>query len=158
MYSFSDGGPPLTMHLTLPADNREYPQLREFMDRACQQAGCSAGQRTRVQLVVEELFSNTVKYGRREALAASVTISVDFAGEHPMTVHYEDDAPQHDAFDQPETEQEFKLSITSRRVGGLGIVLVRELGKDVSYSWSGGKNRVTFSVAADTPRTQRPKT
>ena len=157
MYSFSDGGPPLTMHLTLPADNREYPRLREFMDRACQQAGCSPGQRTRVQLVVEELFSNTVKYGRREALAASVTISVDFGGEHPMTVHYEDDAPQHDAFDQPETDQEFKLSITSRRVGGLGIVLVRELGKNVSYSWSGGKNRVTFSVAADTPWPQRPK-
>ena len=146
------------MHLTLPADNREYPQLREFVDRACQQAGCSPGQRTRVQLVVEELFSNTVKYGRREALAASVTISVDFAGEHPMTVHYEDDAPQHDAFDQPGAEQEFKLSITSRRVGGLGIVLVRELGKDVSYSWSGGKNRVTFSVAADTPWPRRPKT
>ena len=146
------------MYLTLPADNREYPRLREFVDRACQQAGCSPGQRTRVQLVVEELFSNTVKYGRREAVPASVTISVDFAGEHPMTVHYEDDAPQHDAFGQDETEQELKVSITSRRVGGLGIVLVRELGKDVSYSWSGGKNRVTFSVAADTPMPRRPRT
>ena len=158
MYSFSDGGTPPTMYLTLPADNREYPRLREFVDRACQQAGCSPGQRTRVQLVVEELFSNTVKYGRREAVPASVTISVDFAGEHPMTVHYEDDAPQHDAFDQDETEQELKVSITSRRVGGLGIVLVRELGKDVSYSWSGGKNRVTFSVAADTPWPRKPTT
>src|SRR3970282_1285669 len=158
MYSFSDGGTPPTMHLTLPADNREYPRLREFVERACQQAGCSPGHGPRVQLVVEKLFSNTVKYGGREALPASVTISVDFAGEHPMTVHYEDDAPQHDPFDQPETDQEFKLSITSRRVGGLGIVLVRELGKDVSYSWSGGENRVTFSVAADTPRLQTPTT
>ena len=158
MYSFSDGGTLPTMYLTLPADNREYPQLREFVDRACQQAGCSPGQRTRVQLVLEELFSNTVKYGRREAVPASVTISVDFSGEHPMTVHYEDDAPQHDAFDQSGAEQDFNLSITKRRVGGLGIVLVRELGKDVSYSWSGGKNRVTFSVAADTPWPRRPQT
>jgi serine/threonine-protein kinase RsbW/sigma-B regulation protein RsbU (phosphoserine phosphatase) len=146
------------MHLTLPADNREYPRLREFVDRACQQADCSPGQRTRVQLVVEELFSNTVKYGQREAMPASVTISVDFAGEHPMTVHYEDDAPRHDAFDQAETEQELKVPITNRRVGGLGIVLVRELGKDVSYSWSGGKNCVTFSVTADTPWPRRPTT
>ena len=146
------------MHLTLPADNREYPRLREFLDRACQQAGCSPGQRTRVQLVVEELFSNTVKYGRREAVPALVTISVDFAGEHPMTVHYEDDAPQHDAFGQVEAEQELKANITDRRVGGLGIVLVRELGQDVSYSWSGGKNRVTFSVALDTPWPRRPHT
>lgn len=144
------------MHLTLPADNLEYPRLRAFVDRACQHAGCSPRQRTRVQLVVEELFSNTVKYGRREAVPASVTISVDFAGEHPMTVHYEDDAPQHDAFDQPGAEDSLKASVTSRRVGGLGIVLVRELGKDVSYSWSGGKNRVTFSVAAEAPQPGRP--
>jgi anti-sigma regulatory factor (Ser/Thr protein kinase) len=106
--------------------------------------------------VVEELFSNTVKYGRREAVPASVTITVDLAGEHPMTVHYEDDAPPHDAFDQEETEDPLKGSVTSRRVGGLGIVLVRQLSKDVSYSRSGGKNHVTFSVAADTPWPRRP--
>ncbi len=156
MYSFSDGGTLPPMRLTIAADDREYPRLREFMDSACHQAGCSPGQRTRVQLVLEELFSNTVKYGRREAVPASVTITVDFEGRHPMTVHYEDDAPKHDAFGQSETDDDFKRSVTSRRVGGLGIVLVRELGKDVSYSWSGGKNRVTFSVALDTPRPMRP--
>ena len=145
------------MSLVCLAANQEYPRLQAFVEQACNRAGCSPGQRTRVQLVVEELFSNTVKYGQREAVPASVTISVDFAGEHPMTVHYEDDAPQHDAFDQAETEQELKLSITKRRVGGLGIVLVRELGKDVSYSRSGGKNRVMFTVAADTPWPRRPR-
>ena len=143
------------MHLTIAADDREYPRLREFMDSACQQAGCSPGQATRVQLVVEELFSNTVKYGRRGEAPASVTVTVDFEGRHPMTVHYEDDAPKHDAFGQPETDEDFKRTVTSRRVGGLGIVLVRELGKDVSYSWSGGKNRVSFSVALDTPWPRR---
>jgi len=145
------------MSLVCLAANQEYPRLQAFVEQACNRAGCSHGQCTRVQLVVEELFSNTVKYGQRETVPASVTISVDFAGEHPMTVHYEDDAPQHDAFDQAETEQELKLSITRRRVGGLGIVLVRELGKDVSYSWSGGKNHVIFTVAADTPWPRRPR-
>ncbi len=158
MHSFSDGGTLSPMHLTIAADDREYPRLREFMDSACQQAGCSPGQRTRVQLVVEELFSNTVKYGRRGAAPASVTITVDFEGRHPMTVHYEDDAPKHDAFGQPDTDEDFKRTVTSRRVGGLGIVLVRELGKDVNYSWAGGKNRVTFSVALDTPWPRRPDT
>jgi hypothetical protein len=73
-----------------------------------------------------------------------------------MTVHYEDDTPQHDAFGQGESEDALKLPVASRRVGGLGIVLVRELGKDVSYSWSGGKNHVTFSVTTDTPWPKRP--
>lgn len=151
MYSFSDAATPAAMHLTLAADNRDYPQLRDFVERACQQAGCSAAQRARVQLVVEELFTNTVKYGRREAVPASVTIRVELGGAHPMKIHYVDDAPQHDAFGQDETEDELKRTVTSRRVGGLGIVLVRQLGKNVSYSWSGGKNHVTFSVEVETP-------
>lgn len=144
------------MSLTVTADSAEYPRLREFVDRACQQAECSPGQRTRVQLVMEEIFSNTVKYGRRGAVPASVTISVGFGGDDPMTIHYEDDAPQHDAFDQAEADEELKLSITKRRIGGLGILLVRELGRNVNYSWSGGKNRITFSVAAETPWPRRP--
>lgn len=148
---------PESMSLVCLATNQEYPRLQAFVNQACNRAGCSPVQRTRVQLVVEELFSNTVKYGRKETAPASVTISVDFSGEHPMTVHYEDDAPQHDAFDQAETEQALNLSITSRRVGGLGIVLVRELGRDVSYSWSGGRNRVMFTVAADISSNGRPR-
>src|SRR5512145_259021 len=100
MHSDTDGGVPPPMSLVLAADNSEYPRLREFVESVCEQAGCSSGQRTRVQLVLEELFSNTVKYGRRDAIPASVTVSVQFAGEESMTVRYEDDAPQHDAFDQ----------------------------------------------------------
>jgi anti-sigma regulatory factor (Ser/Thr protein kinase) len=145
------------MRLTIAADNREYPQLREFVDCACEEAGCSTVQRTRVQLVLEELFSNTVKYGRREAVPASVTITVDFSGARPMTIHYEDDAPKHDAFGETDPDDEFKRSVTSRRVGGLGIVLVRQLGKDVSYSWADGKNHVTFSVEIDTPLPGTPR-
>lgn len=145
------------MSLVLAADNSEYPRLRDFVDRACAQANCSPGQRTRVQLVLEELFSNTVKYGRRAAEApVSVSVSMEFGGEEPLTVRYEDDAPKHDAFDQSDIEDELNASITKRRVGGLGILLIRELGKNVIYAWAEGKNRVTFSVAADTPWPRRP--
>lgn len=143
------------MSLVLAADNSEYPRLREFVDKACEQANCSPGQRTRVQLVLEELFSNTVKYGRRDAEPVSVSVSMEFSGEEPLSIRYEDDAPKHDAFDQSGIEDELQASITKRRVGGLGILLIRELGKNVNYAWADGKNRVTFSVAADTPWPRR---
>jgi len=144
------------MSLVLAADNNEYPRLREFVDKACAQAHCSPGQRTRVQLVLEELFTNTVKYGRRDAQPVSVSVTMEFGGDEPLTVRYEDDAPQHDAFDQTGIESELQATITKRRVGGLGILLIRELGKNVNYAWADGKNRVTFSVAADTPWPRRP--
>lgn len=143
------------MSLVLAADNSEYPRLREFVDKACAQANCSPGQRTRVQLVLEELFSNTVKYGRRDAEPVSVSVSMEFSGDEPLTILYEDDAPMHDAFDRSGIEDELKASVSKRRVGGLGILLIRELGKNVNYAWADGKNRVTFSVAADTPWPRR---
>ena len=150
-------GLPPDMSLALAAETGDYPRLQEFVDRSCEQAGCSPGQRMRVQLVIEELFSNTVKYGQRGGTPASVSISVKFGDEEPMTLQYEDDAPQHDAFDQDNLEDELKVSVTKRRVGGLGILLIRELGRNVQYEWSGGKNRVTFSVAMDTPWPRRPR-
>jgi anti-sigma regulatory factor (Ser/Thr protein kinase) len=143
----AESSPPIA--LVLAAENSEYPRLKVFVDRACKQAGCSSGQRMRVQLVLEELFSNTVKYGRRDGTPVSVSVTVEFGGEEPMTVHYEDDAPQHDAFDQSEDVDELKATLSKRRVGGLGILLIRELGKNVNYAWAGGKNHVTFSVATD---------
>ena len=113
-----------SLSLALAADNREYPRLQEFVNRACEHANCSPGQRMRVQLVIEELFSNTVKYGSGGAAPVSVTVSVEIRdGDEPLTVRYEDDAPKHDAFDQGDLEDELKASVTRRRVGGLGILL-----------------------------------
>ncbi len=142
---------PSRASLALAADPHEYPRLQAFVESACEQAGCSAGQRLRVLLVVEELFTNTVKYGQSGGAPVSVTISVESDGAKGMTVCYEDNAPRHDPFGQPGADEELSASVTKRRIGGLGIVLVRELGKDVHYAWSEGKNRLTFAVPLDSP-------
>jgi len=138
--------------LALAADPREFPRLQGFVETACEGAGCSVSQRLRVQLVVEELFTNTVKYGQAGAAPVSVSLSMEFDGEGPMTVRYEDSAPRHDPFEQAGADEELNTSITRRKIGGLGIVLVRELGKDVHYSWSEGKNHVSFVVPLAAPR------
>lgn len=143
---------PTRTSLALAADHREFPRLQAFVETVCERAGCSAGQRLRVQLVVEELFTNTVKYGQGGAAPVSIGISMEFDGKEPMTVRYEDDAPRHDPFEQAGGNEELNTSITRRKIGGLGIVLVRELGKDVHYAWSRGKNRVTFVVPLEAPR------
>lgn len=140
--------------LVLAADHRDFPRLQAFVEEACEKAGCAAGQRLRVQLVMEELFTNTVKYGQSGASPVSITLFMEFDGKGPMTVRYEDDAPRHDPFEQAGEDSHLSASVTKRRIGGLGIVLVRELGKDVRYEWSGGKNRVSFVVPLDPPPRQ----
>ena len=142
---------PRSLSLALAADSSEFPRLQAFIESACQQAGCSTNQRLRVQLVVEELFTNTLKYGQEGATPVSVSITMDFSAGQLLSVRYEDDSTQHDPFEESGTDEELGFSVTRRRIGGLGIVLVRELGDDVQYAWSGGKNRVTFTVPLRSP-------
>jgi anti-sigma regulatory factor (Ser/Thr protein kinase) len=139
------------MSLALIANSSEFPRLQAFIESTCRQAGCSAGQHLRMQLVMEELFTNTIKYGRNGAAPVSITVAMEFGGRRPITVRYEDDSLQHDPFEQSGTEDELGFSVTRRRIGGLGIVLVRELGNEVQYAWSEGRNRVTFMVPLDSP-------
>ena len=142
---------PSRLSLVLAADSSEFPRLQAFIESACQQAGCSSNQRLRVQLVVEELFTNTLKYGQGGAAPVSVNITLELVAGRSMTVCYEDDSPRHDPFEESGSDDDLGFSITRRRIGGLGIVLVRELGEDVQYAWSEGKNRVTFMVPLYSP-------
>jgi serine/threonine-protein kinase RsbW len=143
--------PPSRMSLALTAESGEFPRLQAFVESACRQAGCSAGQHLRMQLVMEELFTNTVKYGQGGAAPVSITVAMEFGDKRPITVRYEDDSLRHDPFEQSGTDEELGFSVTRRRIGGLGIVLVRELGNQVQYAWFEGRNRVTFMVPLDSP-------
>ena len=134
------------MTLTSSAQHGDYGRVQAFIEHACTQAGCSDAQRLRVLLVIEELFTNTVKYGRNAAPPVSVVISLEAEGATGLTVQYEDNAPRYDPFGDSATDEDLTVSVGKRRVGGLGIVLVRELGRHIQYAWSGGKNRVTFFV------------
>ena len=121
------------------------------MERVCVAAGCDAGQVARTQIVVEELFTNTLKYGHTRNGNATVIVTAEAADEKTLVVCYEDTAPPHDPFVNPGQMEDLLVSLTHRRVGGLGVVMIQQLGRNVRYEWSKGKNRVIFSVAAELP-------
>jgi len=142
---------PWTETLTLAAENGDFPRLQAFIERVCVTAGCDAGQAARTQIVVEELFTNTIKYGRMKTATATVIVTAEAVDEKTLVVCYEDTAPPHDPFGNPEKMEDLLVSLTHRRVGGLGVVMIQQLGRNVRYEWSGGKNRVIFSVATEMP-------
>lgn len=147
---------PTRMTLTSSAQHGDYGRVQAFIEHACAQAGCSSAQSLRVLLVIEELFTNTVKYGRNVAPPVSVAISLEAEGSHGLTVHYEDTAPRYDPFEDAGDDEDLTVSVGKRRIGGLGIILVRELGRNVQYAWSEGKNRVSFVVPLAPSRGTEP--
>jgi anti-sigma regulatory factor (Ser/Thr protein kinase) len=99
-----------------------------------------------IELVFDEIVTNIVKYGRP---AGDVDVRLRFDGD--TTLIFEDDGV---AFDP---QQHAPLPVAERRqdlrIGGLGLVLVRELSSRFDYERTpDGRNRVTIGippVAAD---------
>ena len=93
-----------------------------------------------IQLSIDELFTNIVSYGYTddEIHNVEVLIKVD-----DQTVHVDlvDDAR---AFNPLTETEEFDpdQSLDDRRIGGVGVHLVKTMMDDVSYEHSDGKNRL----------------
>ena len=146
---------PASMSLDCLANNQEYPRLQAFVEHACARAGCSARQRLRVMLLVEELFTNTVQHGRRGAASVPVKVSIGIRAGREISVRYEDGAPRYDPFHHSRAKVDLSDSVVLRPLGGLGVLLIRELGRDVRYAWSRGRNRVTFVIPMEPPPDQK---
>jgi anti-sigma regulatory factor (Ser/Thr protein kinase) len=143
---------PWTETLALAAENGDFSRLQAFIDRVCVAAGCDPGQTARTQIVIEELFTNTLKHGRTSTARATISVTAEAADEKKLVICYEDTAPRHDPFANHDQMENLLLSLTRRPVGGLGVVMIQQLGRNVRYEWSGGKNRVIFSVATELPQ------
>jgi anti-sigma regulatory factor (Ser/Thr protein kinase) len=94
-----------------------------------------------VNLALEEAVTNIVThgYGGREGGAIAVEIAI-LPGE--VVVCLEDSAPPFDPLQAPEPD--FATPLQQRRVGGLGVYLVKRIMDAVEYRRADGKNRLTM--------------
>lgn len=91
-------------------------------------------------LVIEELVTNTIKYGYDDANAHCVHVSVDFSG-NTLTIEVRDDGHEFNPLSRETPD--VTLPAEQRDIGGLGIHLVCQMSDDVRYERRDGWNVVT---------------
>ncbi len=98
--------------------------------------------RRTVDFVLEELFTNVVKYGRKSDLPVAIDIE-HVAGGVEVTIT-DEDADFFDMTAAPEVD--VNLPIEKRRPGGLGIHLVKKLVDSIEYRYDEGRRtaRIVF--------------
>ncbi|MBU1234260.1 MAG: ATP-binding protein [Proteobacteria bacterium] len=128
------------LHLSSKMDAlaRLISELHEF----CQGNGLDTEFSLEIQLVLEELVVNIIHHGTAENEEVPIDISLAVT-DHVLHIKVEDGGRPFD----PLTHQVQALDIPfeEREIGGLGILLVRELMDSVSYCYSHGKNIVTLT-------------
>ena len=122
----------------------QWKHARAFIDDFCRGAAVSRDTCLKANLVVEELFLNTVKHGHRGGSDAPVWITLTAEGEAVCLV-YEDRAPPFNPFASATREMLEALAET-RREGGLGVLLAHGLTRSTDYSYMFGRNRIQLML------------
>lgn len=128
---------------TFPARASELRRIGTFLNDFCTREGIGRDHCLRLNLVVEELFTNTVRHGYRGDSDAPVWVSV---AAEPAAVHvtYEDTAPPFNPYALFASAPDTTLSL--RRIGGLGVLLTRELASTRDYAYLFGRNRIRLQL------------
>ena len=122
------------------ARSESLPALMDFIARRSGALGLPRGTSLRLQLVAEELFTNTFRHCPTAVTAQSVTVRIEQAGED-IELTYEDGAAACDPLAHLDHTR-LQLPLAQRPVGGLGVVLIDAFAERVQYERVQERNRV----------------
>ena len=130
-------------HRTVRAD-REAPGLvRALVENFTREQHVSADDTSRVLIAVEELVTNIVKYGYDPgAEVGSIAVTVWTDG-HRLGIGMIDDSHAFNPFAQPDPDLDGPIE--RRRIGGLGLHLVKSIMDRTHYERVDSRNVVEVS-------------
>ena len=130
----------------VPADAAQLTVLTRFLQEFALAVALDTAQVSTFELALEEVFMNIVMHGSRPGLAPRVEVSLHRDAES-VTMTVEDDGPEFDPLSLPPPD--VTASLADRRVGGLGVFLVRKMMDSVSYARIAGRNQLRMSKRLD---------
>ena len=112
----------------------------DFIDEAGGASGITPDDRFRLNLMVEELFVNTVTHGHEQDSDAPVRVALDVE-PGAIVLHYDDTAPPYNPFAHVQAPDGV-TPVEDRSVGGLGVHLIVTMADRVEYSRADGWNQI----------------
>jgi anti-sigma regulatory factor (Ser/Thr protein kinase) len=135
---------PAELTLNYPAKINALHTALDAIEQACNAWKIDIALVSRARIVVEELFSNTIKYGYGGECEKPVRLRLR---PHPQfTLIYEDEAPQFNPLSWKAKRDE-ALPPEGRPIGQAGIAMVRGLCAQASYQHRDGANCLTVIFA-----------
>lgn len=124
------------------------------LEQRLQSSTCSHTTQQRLQLIAEELMTNTIKYGYPDQPRGSFTLAINIHQTNAEII-YTDDGIPFDPTHPPEVDT--GLSVADRPIGGLGLHLIAQLCPDSHYCRTQGQNQLRLVLAmTDTINTAPP--
>lgn len=139
--------------ITFTAELENLPKIIEFVRHHALQAEISEALKNKIDLVVEELFVNIVKYSYQDSTSMQAEVEIWCAQEVTSDASTELFSLTFKDFGQPfnpleQSSPSLDTDLDARQVGGLGIYLVDIMADSCSYTREGESNlfRVCFHL------------
>ena len=136
-----DDGKKYSVKRTVPADVGRLGEVNAFIEKELEKVECPMNDVLNLTLVVEEIFVNIAHYAY-DGKAGDAEIGFAFEKEtRTVEMSFSDHGIPFDPTSRPAPDT--TLRPEQRRIGGLGIHLVKQLMDEVHYEYQGGMNRLT---------------
>ena len=127
------------MERSFERDFRALGEIFEFTGRFAESHKIQASLGNSINLIVEELFTNMVKYNTGAGHPIRIRLNVD--DERLRIELIDEDVDRWDPAEAPDVHVD--QLIEERRAGGLGLYLVRSIADELTYEYENRKMKVT---------------
>ncbi len=124
--------------MTVDATVENIPAVTDFVNRKLEELQCPPKSQMQIDIAIDELFGNISNYAYKPDIGpATVRVEVE---KHPVavTITFIDGGRQFDPLSTDEPD--VTLPASERRIGGLGLYLVRKTMDEITYEYRNGKN------------------
>ena len=124
--------------INISADIDNLPVIIEFVDRLLDKNGCMVNIKSEINVAVDEIASNIVHYAYK-GRAGDLTLMVDFEDcGRKAIITFKDSGMRFNPLEKDDPD--VNKNAEERKIGGLGIYIVKKLMDFVSYEYSNGMN------------------
>lgn len=136
--------------IVLTNDINDVPKMSEWIECLAEEVGLAMEKTFQLNLAMEEAVVNVMNYAYPNQHGMPILIEADIEPSRLSFVIDDTGIP----FDPTKNEDpDLSLSAEERPIGGLGVMLVRQLMQEVSYEYRDGHNRLTLVMIPDQTNT-----
>jgi anti-sigma regulatory factor (Ser/Thr protein kinase) len=125
----------------LKNDLSELKTLQRHLNNWGGDIGLMADSISRINICLDELFTNIVSYGLEDDLEHKIEFTLN-SDNNLVIINIEDDGIAFNPLEK--VDPDFPADIESAKIGGLGILIIRKLMDNVCYKRKQGKNKLTM--------------
>lgn len=127
--------------IELQADLEGLKNVYELIDQVLEGTGCLKRDRDFLKIAADEIYSNIIYYAY-PGRSGKAWISMEYEEKKRLiTIRFKDRGIPYDPLKQPDPDT--GLSAEERRVGGLGIYIVKKGMDQAAYEYKNGYNVLT---------------